>query len=485
MEVTVLLITYNHEKYIAQALDSVLMQETDFDYEIVVLEDCSTDATREILRGYQKRYPDKIRLRLAERNEPTSSKPFAEEFQAAPSRYIATLDGDDYWTSPRKLQIQVEFLRAHPECVLCFHNAMRVYEDQRLPIPYNSVDQKAFSEIEDVWKYCFIAGATPMFRKNVLRKLPEWYYNMPFGDWPLYILYAEHGKIGYIDEILSVYRIHSGGLWTKQNNIQKLESLIEAYERMNANLEFRYNHIAQSRISKWKKDLEIARRVDKLAASVLPREATVIVMSAAHEDLPQLGARKVWPFPERTSTERRSRFASGTTGSAEAKWIQTGHLYKFSLHSAASEDIAFSSVSVTQGEVTTTPNRRANAPSQNNAFITATPNPVPMESDPGKTVISWSTGDGSPGVIYVSIEDQRMRYPVDGREAIEQVEKLRARGGEFLIAPRNAFIFFERYPELEEHLGLHYRIIEDDEMCRIYDLRENASENGDTAGIQD
>ena len=77
MEVTVLLTTYNHEKYIAQALDTVLMQETEFDYQIVVLEDCSTDRTRGILLGYQKQYPGKIRLRLAERNESTSSRPFA------------------------------------------------------------------------------------------------------------------------------------------------------------------------------------------------------------------------------------------------------------------------------------------------------------------------------------------------------------------------------------------------------------------------
>jgi len=109
MEVSVLVTTYNHERYIAQALDSVLMQETDFDYEIVILEDCSTDATREIILAYQKRHPDKIRLRLAAQNQ-CSNKPFAEEFQASSSPYIAMLDGDDYWTSPEKLQKQVEFL---------------------------------------------------------------------------------------------------------------------------------------------------------------------------------------------------------------------------------------------------------------------------------------------------------------------------------------------------------------------------------------
>src|SRR5207253_6281276 len=86
MEVTVLLTTYNHEKYIAQALKSVLMQETNFDYEIVILEDCSTDGTVEILRAYHTKYPGKIRLRLAERNQ-RSNKAFAEEFLASSSVY--------------------------------------------------------------------------------------------------------------------------------------------------------------------------------------------------------------------------------------------------------------------------------------------------------------------------------------------------------------------------------------------------------------
>ena|SRR5438067_6086040 len=200
MEVTIIVTTYNQEKYIAQALDSVLMQETNFDYEIVILEDCSTDATREIVIGYQKRHPDEIRLRLAARNE-RSNQPFAEEFQAAPSRYIAILDGDDYWMSPKKLQKQVEFLDLHADCALCFHNALRVYEDgSRAPLPNNFAGQKRISVLEDIWQGNFIAGCAAMFRKDAIGQLPEWYNTMHYGDWPLYILCAQHGKIGYIDE---------------------------------------------------------------------------------------------------------------------------------------------------------------------------------------------------------------------------------------------------------------------------------------------
>src|SRR5918993_30043 len=128
MKVSVLLTTYNHEKYIAQAIDSALTQETNFDYEIVIIEDCSTDGTRDIVISYQKRYPEKIRLVLAEKNE-CDNTAFAAAFQASPARYIALLDGDDYWTSPHKLQRQAEFLDAHSECVLCFHKVAVVYQD--------------------------------------------------------------------------------------------------------------------------------------------------------------------------------------------------------------------------------------------------------------------------------------------------------------------------------------------------------------------
>src|SRR5918999_434425 len=114
MKVTVLVTTYNHEKFIAQALDSVLMQRTNFDYDVMVIEDCSTDRTRSIVIDYQRAYPDRIRLVLAQTNE-RSNRTLAREFQASAARYIAWLDGDDFWTSPHKLQKQVDFMEAHSE----------------------------------------------------------------------------------------------------------------------------------------------------------------------------------------------------------------------------------------------------------------------------------------------------------------------------------------------------------------------------------
>jgi glycosyltransferase involved in cell wall biosynthesis len=477
MEVSVLVTTYNHERYIAQALDSVLMQETDFDYEIVILEDCSTDATREIVLAYQKRHPDKIRLRLNDRNQ-CSNKPTAEAIQTAPSRYIAILDGDDYWTSSKKLEKQVEFLEAHPECVLCFHNALRIYEDESRPsLRYNFASQKQISAFEDIWQYNFIAGCTPMFRKDALGHLPEWFYTLNYGDWPLYILCALHGKIGYIDETLGVYRIHHGGLWSRHDAIQKLEGLIAFYETMNTNLDFRFNEIVEPLISARRKELAVAHALVKTAQKVLPSGTVVLVMARAGEDLPPLKGHQMWAFPELSGKQTQRQFASGPAGSAEAPWIGAGAVYEFRLYGGAAHEELLASVTVTQNSAALCSSLPEREPSKKGAFIEASPNPVPSGTQPGKTKIDWSTGDGSKGVIRVLMKSLRMQYPANDDEAIEQFEMLRAKGGEFLLVPRTLFSSLEGYVGLKEHLDCHYCVVQDDEACLIYDLRKMPSEN--------
>jgi glycosyltransferase involved in cell wall biosynthesis len=477
MEVTVLLTTYNHEKYIGQALDSVLMQETNFDFEIVILEDCSTDSTRDIVIAYQKRYPDRIRLRLADRNQ-CSRKPFTDAFQSAPSRHIAILDGDDYWTSPKKLQKQVEFLEAHPECALCFHNALRIYEDgNRGSLPYNPADQKRISVLEDILQSNFIAGCAAMVRKDVLGGFPEWFHNLPWGDWPLYLLCAQHGKIGYIDEILGVYRIHGQGFWSKLDAIQKLEGLIAFYETMNANLDFRFNDIVEPLVSARRKELAAARALVKTAQKVLPNGTVVLVMARAGQDLPPLKGHQVWAFPDRSVKQTQQHFASGSTGSAEASWIGASSTYEFRLYRGTAQDTLLASVTVTQnGTVLDLPHLERE-PYENGAFIEASPNPVPSGTKPGKTTISWSTGDGSPGVIQVLMKSLQMQYPANDDEAIEQFEMLRAKGSEFLLVPRKLLPWLEGYAGLKKHLDWNYQLIQDDETCLIYDIRETRSED--------
>ncbi len=242
MKVSVGIVTYNHEPFIAEALDGALMQRTDFDYEIVVGEDCSTDATRDILIDYRERYPHKIRLLLNERN--TGARKNGEQaMRACKGEYIAFLEGDDYWTSPDKLQKQVDFLDSHPGCPLCFHNASTMYEDGRNgPLLYRP-HQKAFSSVEDLLLDNFIPTCSVMLRKEVYGEHPDWVEPLKMGDWPSYILIALRGEIGYIDETMAVYRVHRGGVWSMKGWEEHEKAIIELYEALGAHLEPAYGRM--------------------------------------------------------------------------------------------------------------------------------------------------------------------------------------------------------------------------------------------------
>ncbi|GAB4374198.1 MAG: glycosyltransferase [Elainellaceae cyanobacterium] len=252
MKVSVLVMTYNHINFIAQALDSVLMQQVDFDYEILISEDCSTDGTRAVVTDYQRRFPEKIRLLLSEQNI-RSNQVVVRGIRAAKGDYIALLDGDDYWISPEKLQKQVEYLERHPECSMCFHNAKVVYEDaSRDSWNWTPAHQKEISTLDDLWMGNFIATCSTMLRREPLEDIPDWYDAFfPITDWPLYILSAEHGKIGYINEVMGVYKYHSGGLYSPFSEAQKLEQTLAFYQTINANLNFKYDKIIKTAISKY------------------------------------------------------------------------------------------------------------------------------------------------------------------------------------------------------------------------------------------
>ncbi len=131
MVVSVVFITYNHEKYVEKALRSVLEQETDFDFEVVVGEDCSTDRTREIVSSVAAEYPGRVNLLFREKNLGRPTKNVYETTMACKGEFIAYLEGDDYWTDKKKLQKQVDFLRAHPEYIGVTHKSRIIDENDR------------------------------------------------------------------------------------------------------------------------------------------------------------------------------------------------------------------------------------------------------------------------------------------------------------------------------------------------------------------
>lgn len=255
MKVSVIVVTYNHAEYVADALASALGQKTDFDYEIVVNDDCSNDGTQEILRRFEHNHPARIRLILSPVNRNDWSV-FSVPFQGCRGDYIALLEGDDFWSSPHKLARQVAFLEEHPHCSACFHNVLILDESCRERPRLHNHCEKLFWELPDILSNCFIQTGSVMFQSRVLRAWPE-PATIFSGDWALYVFAAQHGALGYLDEVLSVYRVHTGGMWSGIPKTVQFERIIAFYRLIAPQVPAQSRSLVQEMILKRSFDLSL------------------------------------------------------------------------------------------------------------------------------------------------------------------------------------------------------------------------------------
>jgi glycosyltransferase involved in cell wall biosynthesis len=262
MKVSVCVPAFNHEKYIGQMLDGALMQQTDFDFEIVIGDDASTDSTQSIIKDYISANPGRIRAFLhAENQGPSEPREFAGRnnvlglLKACKGEYVAMCEGDDYWTDPLKLQKQVDFLDTHPDYAICHHNAEVIYEDGSPCHFFNSPDQKLTSTIvdilEDRW---FMATASWMYRNYFLHNdFADWHAKAAAGDWAIMIQLAVRGKIGYIPEPMGIYRKHSAGLSHvhADTNRKFWQNRKEMFEHVNQWLNYRYDETIKKTVTSY------------------------------------------------------------------------------------------------------------------------------------------------------------------------------------------------------------------------------------------
>lgn len=220
------------------------MQEANFDYEILVGEDDSSDGTREIVKSYAEKYPDKIRLFLNDRKnviyingKATGRWNLVNNLKHCRGEYIALLEGDDYWTSPHKLQKQVDYLELHKDYSFCYHRVERIRETGDLiRSDYGLHLKKDTYTVEDLYGRNFIPTCSVVFRSGIQNELPDWFYKILTADWALHILNARRGKFGYLDEIMAVYRTHSEGVWSKLSFVERFETDIQTYQILGSNL---------------------------------------------------------------------------------------------------------------------------------------------------------------------------------------------------------------------------------------------------------
>ena len=205
--VSICTITYNHEKYIADALDSFLMQETDFPFEILIDEDCSLDSTADIIRTYMKKFPNIINATLRDKNLGGGINSI-ENYKKAKGKYIALCEGDDYWTDPLKLQKQVNFLESHEEYNMVFHNAeLQIHTENGVTIkPFNPEEKSRDYTADEILKTWSVTTASVLCRNERQYRYIEDNLSFPVHDTPYFIKCASLGKLYYMSDKMSVYR---------------------------------------------------------------------------------------------------------------------------------------------------------------------------------------------------------------------------------------------------------------------------------------
>jgi glycosyltransferase involved in cell wall biosynthesis len=231
VKVSAMIVTYNHERFVGEAIEGFLTQKTDFPCELVIAEDCSTDGTRDVIRRYWEKYPDRIRV-LLNRHNIGAGRTYTRAYNACRGQYLATVEGDDYWTSPDKLQRQADLLDRRPEYAMCFHSVHVVWEDgSRVPDLFRPLQIQDRYTVRDLVRCNFIATCSAMYRRRMFGGFPAWFHVMPVGDWYQHILHAQHGDIGYIDEPMAVYRQHGGGVYSMKPVTYRMRIAVEMLRR--------------------------------------------------------------------------------------------------------------------------------------------------------------------------------------------------------------------------------------------------------------
>jgi glycosyltransferase involved in cell wall biosynthesis len=245
MKISVVVTAYNHEKYIAQCMESVLCQKGDFNMEVIVGDDYSTDNTKLILQEFQQKYPGIVFLLPSQKNLGVT-KNLKRCLDACTGEYIAICEGDDYWTDEYKLEKQKQFLDAHQDCSMCFSALMIFFEDTNTFLP-NLLPTQDFLDTENLIERNDIANfSCCMYRASVVKQLPPGIYNMYIADWMFNIACSQLGRSGFIREFMSVYRKHSGAAWSGMSTVESLRKTCELMDIYNRFLEYKYDTLFTS-----------------------------------------------------------------------------------------------------------------------------------------------------------------------------------------------------------------------------------------------
>jgi glycosyltransferase involved in cell wall biosynthesis len=254
--VSVHLLTYNHAKFIAQSIESVVNQQTSFPFEIVIGDDHSTDGTSQIVDLYAAQYPDLIKVVRGKTNggpQPNSIR-ILENSQG---KYMAALEGDDYWIDPLKLQKQADFMEQNPDFAICFTNTrVEFFENNEEPYLLNTNIEKDVFELKDliaeteVW---FMGTATLFYTMSSIFPVQPWFHKTKSGDIPMIMLAARHGKIKYLPDVTAAYRRHAAGASNTdhKDDAKFLENRIMMYTNLDKDTGYKFHDKFKRNLGGW------------------------------------------------------------------------------------------------------------------------------------------------------------------------------------------------------------------------------------------
>lgn len=255
IKVSVICITYNQAEYIKDAINSFLMQKTNFDYEIIVHDDVSTDQTIQIVKQYESKYPEKIRAIFEEENQYSKGVNISDElFKIAKGKYLAFCEGDDFWTDQYKLQKQFDYMEQHDDCMAYVHNGWKIEKNKSFV--YNSKPLSAEAKkygIEDAIRGLGIQTYTNSFfmRAKVFEKRPDFLQYAPTRDYVMLIECAMYGYIYYSPEKMSAQRVKANSslsqMWEKNPSLWKayIDKQMILLDKINEETDYKYARVIE------------------------------------------------------------------------------------------------------------------------------------------------------------------------------------------------------------------------------------------------
>jgi len=239
--VSVVMITYMHESFIAEAINGVLMQQCDFDVELIIADDCSPDNTRVVVESF-KEYANYNWIKYIKHDQNKGMMGnFIWAMEQSTGNYVAFCEGDDYWTDPLKLQKQVDLLESNNNLCLSAHNAIILKRDNTEEVFNKAIEKQLFSIEDVILKNWFIPTCSIVLRKYLLSPLPKWLTQVKHGDLSILLLATLKGKIHYDPNVMGLYRKHDGGVSANPNN--SVQTIVTTFNLFNKHSNYKYNSI--------------------------------------------------------------------------------------------------------------------------------------------------------------------------------------------------------------------------------------------------